>query len=88
MIDENLTANYIHKESKRSEYVDKFREYKAAYRKKWYKYKSNSNESKYLEDVRIFIDDMKPYNKLLKDDKISKEEYLKILNERKNKTIY
>lgn len=88
MIDENLTASYIHKQSKRNEYVEKFREYKAAYRKKWHKYKSNCSEPKYLEDVRSFIDDMKPFNKLLKDNKLDKNEYLKILNERKNKTIY
>lgn len=30
---------------------------------------------------------MKPFNKLLKEDKISKVEYLKILNKRKKKIL-
>lgn len=31
---------------------------------------------------------MKPVNKLLKDNKMAKDEYLKILNKRKTKLIY
>ena len=80
IIEENLSTCYIKKIPKRKEYVDKFREYKAAYKAKWHK----AN----LDDTRKFIYDMKPYNKLLKDNKISKEDYLKILNKRKDETIY
>ena len=51
-------------------------------------YFQNNNEQKYLDDIQKFIDDMKPYNKLLKENKIIKNEYLKILNKRKTKLIY
>lgn len=88
IIEENLSTGYIKKIPKRKEYVDKFREYKAAYKAKWHKAKLNDNEQIYLDDTRKFIYDMKPYNKLLKDNKISKEDYLKILNKRKDETIY
>lgn len=87
IIEEMLTANYFQKISKRREYLEKFKEYKAAYRTKWNRAKANNNEQKYLDDIQKFIDDMKPYNKLLKENKISKSEYFKILNKRK-KVIY
>ena len=88
IIEEMLTANYFQKISKRNEYLEKFKEYKTAYRTKWNRAKANNNEQKYLDDIQKFIDDMKPYNKLLKENKISKSEYLKILNKRKTKLIY
>ncbi|MFR8233227.1 MAG: hypothetical protein ACLVA2_02285 [Clostridia bacterium] len=83
IIEEKLTASYITKVSKRKEYLQKFKEYKIAYRVKWNRAKANNNEQKYLYDIQKFINDMKPYNKLLKEDKLSKIKYLKILNERK-----
>ncbi|MCI8640782.1 MAG: hypothetical protein HFJ59_02765 [Clostridia bacterium] len=88
IIEEMLTAKYLQKISERSEYLEKFKEYKTAYRTKWNRAKANNNEKKYLDDIQKFIDDMKPYNKLLKENKISKNEYLKILNKRKTKLIY
>lgn len=88
VIEEKLTTNYFQKISKRNEYLEKFKEYKTAYRTKWNRAKANNNEPKYLVDIQKFIDDMKPYNKLLKDNKISKSEYLKVLNKRKTKLIY
>lgn len=88
IIEEMLTANYFQKISKRNEYLEKFKEYKTAYRTKWNRAKANNNEQKYLEDIQKFIDDMKHYNKLLKENEISKNEYLKILNKRKTKLIY
>lgn len=88
VIEEKLTTSYIQKISKRSEYLEKFKEYKTAYRIKWNRAKANNNEQKYLDDIQKFIDDMKLYNKLLKENKISKNEYLKILNKRKTKVIY
>lgn len=88
IIEEKLTATYIQKISKRKEYLEKFKEYKTAYRTKWNRAKANNNEKKYLDDIQKFIDDMKTYNKLLKENKISKNEYLKILNKRKTKMIY
>ncbi len=88
IIEEKLTANYLQKISKRSEYLEKFKEYKTAYRTKWNRAKANNNEQKYLDDIQKFIDDMKPFNRLLKENKISKNEYLKILNKRKTKVIY
>ena len=71
----------------RNEYLEKFKEYKTAYRTKWNRAKANNNEQKYLDDIQSFISDMKPFNKLLKEDKLSKEEYLKILNKRKKEII-
>lgn len=88
IIEEKLTATYIQKISKRKEYLEKFKEYKTAYRTKWNRAKANNNEKKYLDDIQKFIDDMKTYNKLLKENKISKNEYLKILNKRKRELIY
>ena len=88
IIEEKLTTVYIQKISKRNEYLEKFKEYKTAYRTKWNRAKANNNEQKYLDDIQKFIDDMKHYNKLLKENKISKSEYLKILNKRKTKLIY
>ena len=88
IIEEMLTVNYFQKISKRNEYLEKFKEYKTAYRTKWNRAKVNNNEQKYLDDIQEFIYDMKPYNKLLKEDRISKNEYLKILNKRKTKLIY
>lgn len=88
IIEEKLTASYSPKVSTRNEYLEKFKEYKTAYRTKWNRAKANNNEQKYLDDIQNFIDDMKPFNKLLRDDKISKIEYLKILNERKRKLVY
>lgn len=83
IIEEKLTANYIPRVSTRKEYLEKFKEYKTAYRTKWNRAKAHNNEQKYLDDIQRFISDMKPFNKLLKEDKISKAEYLKILNKRK-----
>lgn len=88
IIEENLTANYIEKVSTRKEYIEKFREYKKAYRKKWRKVELNPDEKKYKEDVNAFIEDMKPFNRRFKNDEISKKEYMNILNKRKDKTIY
>lgn len=88
IIEENLTVRYIEKASHRKEYIEKFRDYKKAYRKKWRKVELNPNEKKYKEDVQVFIQDMKPFNKKLKNNEISKKEYMKILNKRKDKTIY
>lgn len=88
IIEEKLTTVYIQKTSRRNEYLEKFKEYKTAYRTKWNRAKANNNEQKYLDDIQKFMDDMKPYNKLLKENKISKNEYLKILNKRKTKLIY
>lgn len=88
IVEEMLTTNYFQKISKRNEYLQKFKEYKTAYGIKWKKAKAHNNEQKYLNDIQKFIDDMKPFNRLLKDNKISKNEYLKILNKRKTKVIY
>ena len=87
IIEEKLTASYIPKVSTRKEYIKKFKEYKTAYRTKWNRAKANNNEQQYLDDIQCFIRDMKPFNKLLKEDKLSKEEYLKILNKRKKEII-
>ena len=88
IIEEKLTTSYIPKVSMRNEYLEKFKEYKIAYRTKWNRAKANNNEQKYLDDIQCFIDDMKPFNRLLKDNNIAKDEYLKILNKRKKKVIY
>lgn len=88
IIEENLTTSYIIKESKRTEYLEKFREYKNAYAKKWHKAEKNPDNAEYKEDVKAFIKDMKPYNEKLKNNEISKIEYMEILNKRKNETIY
>lgn len=88
IIEENLTTSYIKKVSKRSEYLEKFKEYKIAYRTKWNRAKANNKEQKYLDDIEQFVKDMKPFNKKLNNNEISKEEYLKILNKRKKETIY
>ena len=88
IIEKNLTASCIPKVSTRNEYLEKFKEYKIAYRTKWNRAKANNNEQKYLDDIQSFIDDMKPFNRLLKDNNIAKDEYLKILNKRKKKLIY
>jgi hypothetical protein len=83
-----LVTGYIQKVSARSEYLEKFKEYKIAYRTKWNKAKAHSNEVKYKDDIQAFVNDMKPFNKLLKTNKISKNEYLEILNKRKKETVY
>ncbi len=88
IIEENLTTQYIEKVCKRTEYLEKFKEYKTAYKTKWNRAEKNNKEQKYLDDIQKFIEDMKPYNKLLKNNKISKEEYLKILNKRKKVTTF
>lgn len=88
IIEEKLTASYIPKVSTRNEYLEKFKEYKTAYRTKWNRAKANNNEQKYLDDIQCFISDMRPFNRLLKDNNIAKDEYLKILNKRKIKLIY
>ena len=87
IIEEKLTASYIQKVSTRKEYLEKFKEYKTAYRTKWNRAKANNNEQKYLDDIQSFISDMKPFNQLLKEDKMSKLEYLDILNKRKKQVI-
>lgn len=88
IIEEILVAGYIQKVSTRGEYLKKFKEYKIAYRTKWNKAKAHSNEAKYKDDIQAFVNDMKPFNKLLKTNKISKNEYLEILNKRKKETVY
>lgn len=88
IIEETVGTGYIEKTSKRVEYIDKFREYKLAYKAKWYKLKVNPNEKKYEEDIVAFIEDMKPYNRQLKNDEITKNKYMKILNKRKLQTVY
>lgn len=88
IIEEMLVTGYIQKVSARSEYLEKFKEYKIAYRTKWNKAKAHSNEVKYKDDIQAFVNDMKPFNKLLKTNKISKNEYLEILNKRKKETVY
>lgn len=76
IIEENLTTSYIIKESKRTD------------AKKWHKAEKNPDNAEYKEDVKAFIKDMKPYNEKLKNNEISKIEYMEILNKRKNETIY
>ncbi len=88
IIEETLTAQYIQKVSTRKEYLEKFREYKEAYKAKWKKAKANGNAPKYLEDTKCFVEDMKPYNRQLRKNEISKTEYLNILNKRKKQVIY
>ena len=88
IIEENLTAQYIQKVSKRNEYIEKFREYKREYKRRYNKTKTYPNEIKYQEDVNKFIEDMKYYNKKLKDGEITKEKYLIKLNERAKKHCY
>lgn len=80
IIEETLTANYIIKESKRSKYLEKFREYKLEYTRRWHKADKNKGNNKYRKRVTDYIEYMKPYNKKLNDDEITKEEYLKVLN--------
>lgn len=80
IIEETLTANYIIKESKRTEYLEKFREYKKEYVRRWHKAENNKENNKYKQAIDDYIQYMKPYNKKLKDYKITKEKYLKILN--------
>ena len=82
IIEENLTAQYIQKVSKKTIYVDKFREYKREYKRRYNKLKRYPNEIKYQEDINKFIEDMKSYNKKLKKDEITKGEYLLKLEER------
>ena len=88
VLEENLTANYIKRLNKTNNYHKKFKEYKIAYTKKWKIAKKNNKEEKYLDDTKKFVEDMRPFNKLLKNDKITNEEYLEILNKRKNIKIY
>ena len=88
IIEEILTAKYIQKVSKRNEYLEKFKEYKQAYKTKWQMSVKHNREQIYVDDVNKFIEDMKKYNKLLKEDKISKEKYLEILNKRRKEKIY
>ena len=76
IIEEKLTVQYIQKVSKRDIYVEKFREYKREYKRRYNKIKKYPNEIKYKEDINKFIEDMKLYNKKLKNDEITKEEYL------------
>lgn len=88
IIEETFGTSYIEKTSKKVEYINKFKEYKLAYKAKWKKLKVNPNEKKYKEDIVAFIEDMKPYNKQLKNDEITKDKYMKILNKRKIQTVY
>lgn len=87
IIEETVTTSFIEKVSTRKEYIQKFKEYKNAYKIKWKKSKDNS-DIKYKEDLNAFVEDMKPYNKKLKNNQIKKQEYLKILEKRKKQTIY
>ncbi len=80
IIEETLTASYIIKESKRTEYREKFREYKKEYVRKWHRVDNNKENNKYKQELIDYIEYMRPYNKELKDNKITKEKYLKILN--------
>ena len=88
IIEEKLTAQYIQKVSKRNIYIEKFREYKREYKRRYNKTKTYPNEIKYKEDVEKFIEDMKCYNKKLKDDEMTKEKYLIKLKERAKKHCY
>ena len=80
IIEETLTANYIEKVSTRNKYLEKFREYKMEYTRRWHKADKNKTEEKYKKRITDYIEYMKPYNKKLKNDEITKEKYLKILN--------
>lgn len=80
ILEETLTANYIVKESKRTEYLEKFREYKKEYVRRWHKADKHKDNEEYKKRITDYIEYMKPYNKKLKENKISKEKYLKILN--------
>ena len=42
------------------------------------KLKKNPDNAEYKEDVKAFIKDMKPYNEKLKNNEISKIQYIKI----------
>ena len=80
IIEETLTAQYIEKVSKRTEYIEKFREYKRKYKKLHHKAKNNPTNILYKEKVQAYIKYMKPYNKALKNNDINKTDYLKILD--------
>ena len=75
IIEEKLTASYIPKVSTRNEYLEKFKEYKTAYRTKWNRAKANNNDQRYLDDIQGFISDMRPFNRLLKDNNKEKRIY-------------
>ena len=80
IIKETLRAKYIVKEVKRTEYIEKFREYKKEYIRRWYKADNNKGNNKYKKRVINYIEYMKPYNKKLNENEITKDKYLKILN--------
>ena len=84
-----MTTTYFEKKLKpRSEYVEKFKEYKYAYKVKYTKSKRYPNNEIYRQDVDAFIRDMRPYNLQLKNNEITRDKYLYILNQRKDKKIY
>lgn len=68
------------KDSTRKEYLEKFREYKLEYVRRWHKADKHKDNKEYKKRIADYIEYMKPYNKKLKNDIISKEQYLKILN--------
>lgn len=80
IIEENLTTNFIERVSTRNEYLEKFREYKKEYVRRWHKADNNKSEEKYKKMITDYIEYMKPYNKELRENKITKDKYLKILN--------
>jgi len=79
IIEETLTAEYIEKVSARAIYIEKFKEYKREYRKLHHQARNNPDKILYKEMVQAFIEYMKPYNKALKNDEMSKKAYLKVL---------
>lgn len=80
IIEDTIRANYIVKESTRKEYLEKFREYKLEYVRRWHKADKRKGNEEYKKRVTDYIEYMKPYNKKLKNNKISKQQYIKILN--------
>lgn len=71
---------YIIKESTRDKYIEKFREYKLEYIRRWHKADKNKDNIEYKKSLNDYIEYMIPYNKRLKNDELSKEKYLRILN--------
>lgn len=51
------------------------------YTRLWHKADKNPDNIFYKEKVQAYIQYMKPHNKMLKEDKINKAQYLNILND-------
>ena len=69
-----MTTTYFEKKLKlRSEYVEKFKEYKFEYKVKYTKSKKYPNNKIYRQDVDTFRKYMRPYNLSLKNNEITKD---------------